>query len=172
MLYCVGCLHHPPLGNAAHALRTQCKVLYVGNNLTLSFGPFPQVCCSVIGFLKLFMHSGYGIVELLSIVTCFHPIVPLLGYVSGVFSLPSKPKRVDDPYAGPCGRLWLSCQQAYAGGGGFHNGTLSLREILYFKCVQNFQHINVPPPFGYHCCDQAPQNFFWFWVGGCVVCVG
>ena len=28
----------------------QCKVLYVGNYLNPSFGPFSQVCCSITGF--------------------------------------------------------------------------------------------------------------------------
>ena len=47
----------PDMGNAMHAVPTQCKVLYVGNYLNPSFGPFAEVCCSIVGFFKLFMHS-------------------------------------------------------------------------------------------------------------------
>ena len=41
-----------PLGLTANwgMLLTQCKVLYVGNYLNPSFGPFSQVCCSITGF--------------------------------------------------------------------------------------------------------------------------
>ena len=55
----------------------QCKVLYVGNYSNPSFGPFAEVCCSIIGLFKLPMHLGYGIFELLSIFTHFHPFVPI-----------------------------------------------------------------------------------------------
>ena len=34
-------------GNAMHTVRTQCKVLYVGNYPNPSFGPFAEVCCSI-----------------------------------------------------------------------------------------------------------------------------
>ena len=88
-----------------HAVRTQCKVLYFGNYLNPSFHPFAEVCC--FKFFKPLMHSGYDIFELSSIFSCFQSFVLLFGYVSGVFALPSNPKRVDDPYAGYCGRLWL-----------------------------------------------------------------
>ena len=37
---------------SAHAVRTQCKVLYVGNYPNPSFGPFAEVCCSIVGFLS------------------------------------------------------------------------------------------------------------------------
>ena len=39
-------------GNAVHAVRTQCKVLYVGNSLNPGFGPLSRVCCSMTGFLR------------------------------------------------------------------------------------------------------------------------
>ena len=42
---------HEVIGNAVHAVRTQCKLLYVANDLNPSFGPFSQVCCS--GFFRL-----------------------------------------------------------------------------------------------------------------------
>ena len=66
-----------PLGNAMHAVPTQCKVLYVGNYLNPSFGPFAEVCCSIVGFFKLLMHSGYEKFELSFIITYFHPFVPI-----------------------------------------------------------------------------------------------
>ena len=62
---------------SAHAVRTQCKVLYVGNYLNPSFGPFAEVCCSIVGFFKLLMHSGYDKFELSFIITYFHPFVPI-----------------------------------------------------------------------------------------------
>ena len=37
-------------GNAVHALHTQCKLLYAGNYLNPSYGPFSQVCCPITGF--------------------------------------------------------------------------------------------------------------------------
>ena len=60
-----------------HAVRTQCKVLYVGNYPNPSFGPFAEVCCSIVGFFKLLMHSGYDKFELSFIITYFHPFVPI-----------------------------------------------------------------------------------------------
>ena len=68
---CTQCAH------SAHAVRTQCKVLYVGNYPNPSFGPFAEVCCSIVGFLKLLMHSGYDKFELSFIITYFHPLVPI-----------------------------------------------------------------------------------------------
>ena len=62
---------------SAHAVRTQCKVLYVGNYPNPSFGPFAEVCCSIVGFFKLLMHSGYDKFELSFIITYFHPFVPI-----------------------------------------------------------------------------------------------
>ena len=62
---------------SAHAVRTQCKVLYVGNYLNPSFGPFAEVCCSIVGFFKLLMHSAYDKFELSFIITYFHPFVPI-----------------------------------------------------------------------------------------------
>ena len=62
---------------SAHAVRTQCKVLYVSNYLNPSFGPFAEVCCSIVGFFKLLMHSGYDKFELSFIITYFHPFVPI-----------------------------------------------------------------------------------------------
>ena len=64
-------------GNAMHAVRTQCKVLYVGNYPNPSFGPFAEVCCSIVGFFKLLMHPGYDKFELSFIITYFHPFVPI-----------------------------------------------------------------------------------------------
>ena len=43
-------------GNALHAVRTQCKVLYVCNCLNPSFGPFSPVSCSRTGFFVLLVH--------------------------------------------------------------------------------------------------------------------
>ena len=40
----------PPFGNAAHAVCTQHKVLYVSNCLNPNFSPFSQVSCSIMGF--------------------------------------------------------------------------------------------------------------------------
>ena len=34
----------------------RCKLLYVGNYLNPSFGPFSQVCCPITGFLTLLVH--------------------------------------------------------------------------------------------------------------------
>ena len=62
---------------SAHAVRTQCTVLYVGNYPNPSFGPFAEVCCSIVGFFKLLMHSGYDKFELSFIITYFHPFVPI-----------------------------------------------------------------------------------------------
>ena len=56
----------------AHIEPTQCKVLYVGNYLNPSFGPFVEVCCSTIGFFKFLMQSEYDIFELSSIFTHLH----------------------------------------------------------------------------------------------------
>ena len=60
-----------------HAVRTQYKVLYVSNYPNPSFGPFAEVCCSIVGFFKLLMHSGYDKFELSFIITYFHPFVPI-----------------------------------------------------------------------------------------------
>ena len=62
---------------SAHAVRTQCKVLYVGNYPNPSFGPFVEVCCSIVGFFKLLMHPRYDKFELSFIITYFHPFVPI-----------------------------------------------------------------------------------------------
>ena len=62
---------------SAQAVRTQCKVLYVGNYPNPSFGPFMEVCCSIVGFFKLLMHPGYDKFELSFIITYFHPFVPI-----------------------------------------------------------------------------------------------
>ena len=62
---------------SAHAVRTQCKVLYVGNYPNPSFGPFAEVCCSIVGFFKLLMHLGYDKFELSFIITYFHPFVSI-----------------------------------------------------------------------------------------------
>ena len=56
---------------------TQWKVLYVGNYTNPGFGPFAEICCSITAVLKLLMHLGYDILELLSIITHFHLFVPM-----------------------------------------------------------------------------------------------
>ena len=48
------------LGNAMHAVRTQCEVLDVGKYLNPSFGPFSQVFGSVPGFFWLPKHLKCG----------------------------------------------------------------------------------------------------------------
>ena len=55
------------LGNAMHAVRTQCEVLDVGKYSNPSFGPFSQVFGSVPGFFWLPKHLGCGIFELSTI---------------------------------------------------------------------------------------------------------
>ena len=50
---CRWCLR---LGNAAHAVRMQCKLLYVGNYLNPSFGLFSLVGCSITEFSTLLVH--------------------------------------------------------------------------------------------------------------------
>ena len=55
------------LGNAMHAVRTQCTVLDVGKYSHFSFGPFSQVFGSVPGFFWLPKHLGCGIFELSTI---------------------------------------------------------------------------------------------------------
>ena len=58
---------------ALPAVRLQCKVLYVGKYSNPSFGPFPQVCCSITGFSKLLVHLGRPILYLSPIFTHFPP---------------------------------------------------------------------------------------------------
>ena len=55
------------LGNAMHAVRTQCEVLDVGKYSNPSFGPLSQVFGSVPGFFWLPKHLGCGIFELSTI---------------------------------------------------------------------------------------------------------
>ena len=45
----------------ALAVCLQCKVLYVSKHSNPSFGPFPQVCCSITGFSTLLLHLGCAI---------------------------------------------------------------------------------------------------------------
>ena len=59
----------------------QCKFLDVGNYSNPSFGPFAEVCCSIIGVFKLLMHLGYHKFELLSIFTYFHLFVPIFTHL-------------------------------------------------------------------------------------------
>ena len=47
------------LGNAMHAVRTQCEVLDVGKYSNPSFGPFSQVFGSVPGFFWLPKHLAF-----------------------------------------------------------------------------------------------------------------
>ena len=37
-----------------HAVRMQCKALYIGNSLNPRFGPFLQVCGSITGVFRFF----------------------------------------------------------------------------------------------------------------------
>ena len=55
------------IGNAMHAVRTQCEVLDVGKYSNPSFGPFSQFIGSVPGLLWLPKHLGCGIFELSTI---------------------------------------------------------------------------------------------------------
>ena len=55
------------MGNAMHAVRTQCEVLDVGKYSNPSFGPLSQVFGSVPGFFWLPKHLGCGIFELSTI---------------------------------------------------------------------------------------------------------
>ena len=48
-------LHH---GNALPVVRPWCKVLHVGKYSNPSFGPFPQVGCSITGFSTLLYAFG------------------------------------------------------------------------------------------------------------------
>ena len=72
---CVSCAFCS--GNAMHTVRTQCIVLYVGNYLNPSFGPFVEVCCFIIGYFKLLMHFGYDTFEPFPIFIYFHLFVPI-----------------------------------------------------------------------------------------------
>ena len=63
-------------GNDMHVVHTQCKVLQVGNYPNPSLSPFVEVCCSILGFFKLFTHLVYDIIELLCIFTYFHLLHP------------------------------------------------------------------------------------------------
>ena len=62
-----GCLLRDIIGNAMHAVRTQCEVLDVSKYSNPSFGPFSQVFGSVPGFFWLPKHLGCGIFELSTI---------------------------------------------------------------------------------------------------------
>ena len=59
--------------SSAHTLHTQCKLLYTGNYLNPSYGPFPQVCCPITGFFMLLVHWGCGTFKLPPIFTHFQP---------------------------------------------------------------------------------------------------
>ena len=69
----IGGLGPPFQGNAVPAVCPQCKVLYVGKYSNPSFGPFPQVCCSITGFSQLLVHLGCAIIYLSPIFTHFPP---------------------------------------------------------------------------------------------------
>ena len=62
-----------------HAVPTQCarSAKFCMSVTNPSFGPFAEVCCSIVGFFKLLMHSGYDKFELSFIITYFHPFVPI-----------------------------------------------------------------------------------------------
>ena len=62
-----------PWGERQRAWHVQGKVLYARNYPNPSFGPFEEVCCSIIGCFKLLLHSRYDMFEFLSIFTHFHP---------------------------------------------------------------------------------------------------
>ena len=59
-----------------HAVCTQCKLLYVGNYLNPSFGPFSQVCCSITGFLRFLCIEDVAHLN----ATNFHPFSAILAY--------------------------------------------------------------------------------------------
>ena len=65
------------MGNAVHAVCTQCEVLDVGKYSNPSFGPFSQVFGCVPGFFWLPKHLGCGIFELSTIFAHFQPFPPI-----------------------------------------------------------------------------------------------
>ena len=61
-------------GNAVCVVRTQCKILYVGNYLNPSFDPFSQVCCFRTGFLRFLC------IEDVAHLNCY-PFLPILNHL-------------------------------------------------------------------------------------------
>ena len=69
-----------------HAVRTQCKVWYIGKYSNPSFGPLPQVFGSIPGF---FVFLCIGVVVYLN---C-HPFLPICNPFSiPIFSPPWEPR--------------------------------------------------------------------------------
>ena len=61
------------IGNAMHAVRTQCEVLDVGKHSNPTFGPFSQVFGSIPGFFWLPKHFGCGTKTLVAFKVILEP---------------------------------------------------------------------------------------------------
>ena len=72
---CSKILLHP--WDAVHAVHMRSKLLYVGNYLNPSFGPFSPVCCSATGFFYASCALRCGTFELPPIFTHFQPFWPI-----------------------------------------------------------------------------------------------
>ena len=59
-----------------HTVHTLCKLLYAGNYLNPSYGPFSQVCCPITGFFLRFL-----CIEDVAHLTC-HPFSPIFSHFS------------------------------------------------------------------------------------------
>ena len=78
------------MGERQRAGRAQGKVLYVRNYPNPSFGPFVEVCCSIIGVFKLLMHVFIHF-HAFSPIFCSLPPHPLLSrLISPHFGDPEK----------------------------------------------------------------------------------